>query len=69
MATPEPGVVKAWYNSSANDGSSCVDTQFLADGSVQVRNSKSPETVIDYTAAEWAAFVTGVKAGNHDPVV
>lgn len=69
MATPEPGVIKAWYNSSSKNDGSCVDTQFLADGSVQVRHSQHPETVITYTGKEWTAFITGAKAGNHDPIV
>lgn len=69
MATPEPGIVRPWYNSSSKNDGSCVDTQFLADGSVQVRHSKDTGTVLTYTAAEWDAFIGGVKAGNHDPVV
>lgn len=65
----EPTIVKAWYNASANDGSSCFDVQHLSDGTVQTRNSRNPEVVIDYTAAEWAAMITGAKGGKFDPVV
>lgn len=66
---PEPTVVKAWYNASANDGSSCFDTQFLSDGVVQVRNSRNPGVVIDFTPEEWAAMIAGAKAGKFNPVV
>lgn len=65
----ESEIVKSWYNASAEDGTKCFDTQFLADGRVQVRNSKRPETVIDYTADEWSAFIAGAKAGKFDPVI
>mgnify|MGYP001588729545 CR=1 FL=1 len=39
----------------------------LADGSVAVRHSKSPEgPVIGYTKAEFEAFVGGAKDGDFD---
>lgn len=65
----EPTIIEPWYNSSsANDGS-CVDTQFWSNGDVEVRNSKSPDTVIRFTKKEWDAFTTGVKAERHDSIV
>lgn len=69
MSTPEPGVVKSWYNASSKNDGSCFDVQHLSDGTVQVRNSKRPDGVIDFTAAEWEAMLTGAKAGKFDPVV
>lgn len=63
-------VIRPWYNASSNDGSSCVDAQFYADGSVVIRNSRRPEGAsVRYDAAEWAAFIAGVKAGMFDPEV
>ena len=63
----QPKVIKSWFNASQNDGSSCVDVQFLSDGSAQVRHSKKPDAeIISYDAAEWDAFVTGAKAGEFD---
>jgi hypothetical protein len=62
----QPQILKPWYNASANDGSSCFDVQFLADGTVQTRNSKRTGTQIDYTADEWTAFITGAKEGKFD---
>lgn len=63
----QPKVIRSWYNASANDGSSCVDVQFLADGSTQVRHSKKPGgEIITYDATEWDAFVAGAKKGEFD---
>lgn len=62
-------VIKPWYNASSNDGSSCVDVQMYADGSVDTRNSKDPDgPVCSYTREEWAAFVAGVKADQFDAI-
>ena len=59
-----------WRTSSfsANNGASCVEVAPLPDGRVAVRDTKDrtrPPHV--YTAAEWGAFVKGVKAGEFDP--
>lgn len=63
----KPQIIKPWYNASSNDGSSCVDVQFLSDGSVQVRHSKKVDAeVITYDATEWDSFVAGAKAGKFD---
>jgi len=45
----------------------CVETAFLADGRVAVRDSKDrggPALV--YTPREWRAFVAGAKDGEFD---
>jgi transcriptional regulator with XRE-family HTH domain len=57
----------AWRTSSfsADNGNSCVEVAPLPDGRVAVRDTKDrtrPAQV--YSAAEWAAFVAGVKAGE-----
>jgi hypothetical protein len=63
----QPEIIKPWFNASSNDGSSCVDVQFLADGGVQVRHSKKVDAeVITYDATEWDAFIAGAKAGSFD---
>ena len=39
----------------------------LPDGGVGVRDSKDPGgPVLEYTSAEWHAFLAGVKAGKFD---
>ncbi|MGH3613607.1 MAG: DUF397 domain-containing protein [Pseudonocardia sp.] len=58
-----------WWTSSfsGSNGSSCVEVAFLPDGGVAVRDTKdrslSPHR---YTAAEWDAFLAGVRAGEFD---
>lgn len=63
----KPEIVVPWFNVSSNTWETCVDMQKLADGTVQIRNSTRPDgAVIDYTAAEWATFIQGVKDGKVD---
>lgn len=52
-----------WRKSSHSNGATnCVEVALLADGSVGVRHSRRPDdTVIVYSRAEWAAFLSGVK--------
>ncbi len=47
----------------------CVEVGQSPDGSVIVRDSKDAERAVSlaFTNEEWAAFVTGVKAGEFDP--
>jgi transcriptional regulator with XRE-family HTH domain len=59
----------AWRTSSfsGENGNSCVEVALLPDGGVAVRDTKDrtrPPHV--YPAAEWVAFVQGVKAGEFD---
>jgi hypothetical protein len=43
----------------------CVEIGRLADSSVAVRDSKHPaQQPLIFTAAEWTAFVAGVRAGE-----
>lgn len=56
-----------WRKSSfSGKESNCVEFRRIP-GGVEVRNSKRPtEGTIQYTDAEWRAFVAGVKAGEFD---
>lgn len=52
---------------SSGSGGNCVEVAELPDGGRAVRHSKHPNgPVIAYTAAEWDAFLEGVKAGEFD---
>jgi Domain of unknown function (DUF397) len=53
---------------SGSQGGNCVEVAVLSDGGMAVRHSNNPAgSVIAYTAAEWDAFLTGVKkAGEFD---
>jgi hypothetical protein len=51
---------------SANE-EGCVETAFLADGRVAVRDSKDRNgPALIYTPREWHAFLKGAKAGEFD---
>ena len=51
---------------SGNQGN-CVEVADLPDGGIAVRHSQHPAgPVIEYTAAEWDAFLKGAKAGEFD---
>lgn len=53
--------------SNGNGGNNCVEVYVSPfDGGTVVRNSKRPEGRAVFTAAEWAAFIEGVKAGEFD---
>ena len=57
----------AWITSRACNNSACVQVAHLPGGMVAIRDSKDvakPAHVFDID--EWAAFVTGVKAGEFD---
>jgi hypothetical protein len=57
----------SWITSRACNNSACVQVAHLPGGMVAVRDSKDagkPAHIFD--SEEWAAFVTGVKAGEFD---
>lgn len=58
----------AWRKSSYSDNSHCVEVAELPDGSRLVRDIKlgQDSPVLQYTAAEWQAFIAGVKANEFD---
>lgn len=52
---------------SGSQGGSCVEVAELGDGGRLVRDSKDPDgPVLRFTAAEWRAFVAGVKDGEFE---
>ena len=52
-------------SSFCEKGKCCVEVA-LDQASVSVRNTKNPTTIIQYTIAEWKAFIKGVKNGEFD---
>jgi hypothetical protein len=57
-----------WRTSSFTDNGTCVEVADLPDGARLVRDTKLGEAspVLRYTAAEWQAFIAGVKVGEFD---
>lgn len=57
-----------WQTSSfSGDNGACVEVAFTPDHGVGVRDTKDRSKPPHfYTAAEWNAFVAGVKAGEFD---
>jgi hypothetical protein len=56
-----------WRKSRRSGGGNCVEIAPLWSGGVAIRDSKNPAgPVLRYTAAEWSAFVAGVKDGEFD---
>jgi hypothetical protein len=60
-----------WRTSSFTDNGTCVEVADLPDGGRLVRDTKLGEAspVLRYTAAEWRAFIDGVKAGEFDDLM
>ena len=57
----------AWITSRACNNSACVQVAHLAGGLVAIRDSKDMTKAPHiFDADEWAAFLTGVKAGEFD---
>jgi hypothetical protein len=55
-----------WRKSSFSNAS-CVETAAYGDGRVAVRDSKDPAAgFLLYEAAEWRAFLSGVRNGEFD---
>jgi Domain of unknown function (DUF397) len=57
-----------WVKSSLSAANgSCVEIADLDDGIIGVRDSKDKSgPILRFTAAEWAAFVDGVRKGEFD---
>jgi hypothetical protein len=55
-----------WRKSSASGQSACVEVK-MGSESISVRDSKDPSgSVLQFTKAEWLAFVAGVRLGEFD---
>jgi hypothetical protein len=56
-----------WRKAKASQGNGeCVEVAFL-DGAVAMRDSKNPKgAVLAFTPGGWAAFKSGVQAGEFD---
>jgi hypothetical protein len=66
---PAPGLSGArWRKSRHSDTDrGCVETAFLPDGHVAVRDSKDRSgPALVYTPREWDAFIQGAKDGEFD---
>jgi Domain of unknown function (DUF397) len=62
MALP---LIWLWLRASCEDGS-CVEVASAGDG-VAMRDSKNQDgPILQFTRAEWAAFLGGAKAGDFD---
>jgi hypothetical protein len=55
------------YRKSSFSQAQCVEVAALPDGTVSVRDSKNvAKPAHEFSRAEWAAFIAGVKAGEFD---
>ena len=53
-----------WRKSTYSNSGQCVEVAQLPDG-VAMRDSKNPGgPVLEFTEAEWSAFLKGVRAGE-----
>ena len=66
LSTGEGDSERQWITSSASADVSCVAVAFTHHG-VLVKHSKRRTPLIEYTYAEWEAFLTGVRLGEFDP--
>ena len=55
-----------YCTSSFSGGGNCVQAGQLRNGDIRVRDSRNPATVITISAADWNAFIAGVKNGEFD---
>lgn len=56
----------AWRKSTASQNTECAEVAFAAE-SVLLRHSQDPAgPVLEFTLAEWAAFLAGVRNGEFD---
>jgi hypothetical protein len=63
--SPSRGI--RWRKSSLSDSADCVEVAFVERHQVLVRDSKDPDgPVLQFTGAEWKAFVAGARGGEFD---
>jgi len=67
----DPALARAhWFKATASGTASggCVETAFLHDGRVALRDSKDTSKAPHiFTRHEWDCFLDGVKNGEFDP--
>ncbi|WP_328468799.1 DUF397 domain-containing protein [Actinoplanes sp. NBC_00393] len=63
-----PKKYRTWRKSRRSDGGgNCVEVSFAADGTIGVRDSKNRTgPVLEFSTAEWEAFLGGVRDGEFD---
>jgi hypothetical protein len=62
----EQNATGVWFKSSLSAQGNCVEVRHMADGT-DVRHSKDQGSpVLRFTAAEWDAFLGGVRNGEFD---
>ncbi len=67
MAAPDLATARWRTSSFSGNNGVCVEVADLDGGYRAVRDSKNPAgPALTFTAAEWAAFTTGVRAGEFD---
>lgn len=60
----------AWRTATKSSGSDCVEVARAPADMIAVRDSKDRDgPVLRYTAAEWDAFLDGVKRGEFDDLL
>lgn len=63
-------MISGWFKSSfSGSEGSCVEANMDTPGTIQIRDSKlGPEAspVLNFTHAEWGAFIAGVRDGQFD---
>jgi hypothetical protein len=62
------GFVGTWIKSSLSQyNGNCVEVAGLTDDIIRVRDSKNPRGgILNFTTAEWDAFIGGVRNGEFD---
>jgi len=67
VAAPDLATARWRTSSFSADAGTCVEVADLDCGHRAVRDSKNPAgPALTFTAAEWAAFTTGVRADEFD---
>lgn len=59
--------IHVWQKSSySGDAANCIFVAATGDGSIKIRESDDPDTVLTTTPSKLHAFIRGVKAGEFD---
>lgn len=56
-----------WQKSAFSEENGCVEARFTGSRHIELRDSKDPKgPALEFTAAEWEAFTSGVRCGEFD---